>query len=207
LILTGPPGNGKTSACRWVREQCNNLNLEHKIVSPDDYQAARRSCNPSQAVRELFNVDGRGVIFFDDMDLALRDRSKSASPEDQAVFLGAMDGMHVNAGVVYIFTTNLSLDLIDPAFRRPGRIDVVLHLNLPTDVQRGQLFDRWHADIRAAVDRNQVIRDSEGMSFAELDEHKNLLVLRYVESNQWDWAWACQEFQRFRHELITPQLS
>jgi cell division protease FtsH len=201
LILTGPPGNGKTSACRWVREGCSRLGLEHKIVSPDDYQAARRSCNPSAAVKQLFKVDGSGVIFFDDMDLALRDRSQSASPEDQAVFLGAMDGMEVNEGVVYIFTSNLALELIDPAFRRPGRIDVVLQLRLPTYEQRGQLFDRWNPELRAGIDRERVLKDSQGMSFAELDEHKNLLVLRYIETQTWDWTWAKAEFERCREEL------
>ncbi|MGL6074344.1 MAG: ATP-binding protein [Fimbriiglobus sp.] len=201
LILTGPPGNGKTSACRWVREACSSARLEHKIVSPDDYQTARRSCNATKAIQELFKVDSPGVIFFDDMDLALRDRSQSASPEDQAVFLGAMDGMEVNEGVVYIFTTNLALELIDPAFRRPGRIDVVLQLRIPTYEQRGQLFDRWNPELRAAINREQVLKDSQGMSFAELDEHKNLLVLRYIETQTWDWAWAKAEFERCREEL------
>ena len=41
LLLTGPPGNGKTSACRWLRHECLRLGLEHQEVSPDAYQAAR----------------------------------------------------------------------------------------------------------------------------------------------------------------------
>src|SRR4029077_9223874 len=75
LLLTGPPGNGKTSACRWLWEECQRHGYEYQLVSPDAYQAARRSCNPVQAVRELFTVHRCGVIFFDDMDVALRDRN------------------------------------------------------------------------------------------------------------------------------------
>ena len=69
---------------------------------------------------DLFSVNRRGIIFFDDMDVALRDRNTVRETDDQAVFLSALDGIEVNEGVVYVFTTNCSLDLIDPAFKRPG---------------------------------------------------------------------------------------
>ena len=131
LLLTGPPGNGKTSACRWLWEECRRNGHEYRLVTPDAYQAARRSCNPVQAIKDLFGVGRRGVVFFDDMDIALRDRNTVKETDDQAVFLGALDGIEVNEGVVYVFTTNCSLDLIDPAFKRPGRIDLVLHLGPP----------------------------------------------------------------------------
>src|SRR5205085_5384578 len=103
----------------------------YKMVTPDAYRAARNSCSPVAAVKELFAVSRRGVIFFDDMDIALRDRSTVKETDDQAVFLGALDGIGANEGVVYVFTTNCGLDLIDPAFKRPGRIDLVLHFQLP----------------------------------------------------------------------------
>jgi len=40
-------------------------------------------------------------FFFDEWNLALRDRDKVAETEDQAVFLSAMDGIQVNEGVVF----------------------------------------------------------------------------------------------------------
>src|SRR5207248_4946228 len=126
LLLTGPPGNGKTSACRWLWTECVRHGHEYKLVTPDAYQAARGSCNPVAAVKELFSVSRRGVIFFDDLDIALRDRDTVKETDDQAVFLSALDGIEVNEGVVYVFTTNCGLELIDPAFKRPGRIDLVL---------------------------------------------------------------------------------
>ena len=109
------------------------MGYEHKEVSPDAYQAARRSCDPAASVKDLFAVHRRGVIFFDDMDIALRDRTTVKETDDQAVFLSALDGIDVNEGVVYVFTTNCPLALIDPAFKRPGRIDLVLHFDLPTE--------------------------------------------------------------------------
>jgi hypothetical protein len=201
LLLTGPPGNGKTSACRWLWEECQRHGYEYQIVSPDAYQAARRSCNPVQAVRELFTVSRCGIIFFDDLDIALRDRNTVRETDDQAVFLSALDGMEVHEGVVYVFTTNCGLDLIDPAFKRPGRIDLVLHFTLPDAPLRRRLMDRWHADIRGNVDLDAAVEQTDGRSFAEVEELKNLLILHYVDTGRWDWDWAMDQFRQNRAEL------
>ncbi len=201
LLLTGPPGNGKTSACRWLWEECQRHGYEYQIVSPDAYQAARRSCNPVQAVRDLFTVHRCGVIFFDDMDVALRDRNTVRETDDQAVFLSALDGIQVNEGVVYVFTTNCSLDLIDPAFKRPGRIDLVLHFTLPDAKLRRRLMDRWHDDIRNNVNLDDAVQDTAGYSFAEVEELKNLLILRYIDTSKWEWDWAMEQFKENRTDL------
>lgn len=201
LLLTGPPGNGKTSACRWLYEECRRQGLEYTLVSPDAYQAARRSCNPVAAVKELFTVSRRGVIFFDDMDIALRDRNTVKETDDQAVFLSALDGIEVHEGVVYVFTTNCGLDLIDPAFKRPGRIDLVLHFARPSADLRRELIGRWHADIRAGIDVELAVEQTEGFSFAEAEELKNLLILRHLDAGGWDWAWAMEQFRQNRQDL------
>jgi SpoVK/Ycf46/Vps4 family AAA+-type ATPase len=201
LLLTGPPGNGKTSACRWLWEECRRTGHEYQIVSPDAYQAARRSCNPVQAVRDLFTVHRSGIIFFDDMDVALRDRNTVRETDDQAVFLSALDGIEVNEGVVYVFTTNCSLELIDPAFKRPGRIDLVLHFTLPDATLRRRLMERWHADVRAGIDLDAAVKRTAGYSFAEVEELKNLLILRYIDTAAWDWDWAMEQFRHNRTDL------
>jgi hypothetical protein len=201
LLLTGPPGNGKTSACRWLWEECRRHGYHYQFVSPDAYQAARRSCNAVEAVRALFTVHGVGIIFFDDMDVALRDRNTVRETDDQAVFLSALDGIQVNEGVVYVFTTNCSLTLIDPAFKRPGRIDLVLHFALPDAGLRRRLMDRWHAEVRAGIDLDIAVEQTDGYSFAEVEELKNLLILRYIDTNSWDWDWAMEQFRQNRTEL------
>jgi hypothetical protein len=197
VLLTGPPGNGKTTACRWVLEECRRRCWEHHLVTPDAYRAARQD----DSVEDLFEVGRRGVVFFDDMDLALRDRERTAETEDQAVFLSALDGLAVKEGVVFVFTTNCALDLIDRAFKRPGRIDVALHFQAPGADLRRRLIGRWHPDLLAGIDANRAVASTDGCSFAEIEELKNLLVLRHMEAGAWDWDWALRQFAVNRAEL------
>jgi len=202
ILLTGSPGNGKTMACRWIWEGCRQRGWEYHLVTPDSYRTARSHNN----VESLFSVERRGVIFFDDMDLALRDRDKVAETEDQSVFLSAMDGIAVNEGVVFVFTTNCSLDLIDRAFKRPGRLDVVLHFRAPDAGLRRQLMERWHEDIRGGIDVEMAVASTDGYSFAEIEELKNLLVMHFMDSKTWNWGWALKQFEINRNELSARPL-
>jgi cell division protease FtsH len=197
VLLTGAPGNGKTMACRWVWEACRQRGWEYRLVTPDTYRSARAH----DGIEDLFGVERRGIIFFDDMDLALRDRERIAETEDQAVFLSAMDGIQAHEGVVFVFTTNCSLDLIDRAFKRPGRLDVVLHFKPPDAELRRRLMDRWHEDIRAHLDLGAAVASTEGFSFAEVEELKNLLVMHFMDAGAWDWDWALRQFDINRNEL------
>jgi hypothetical protein len=201
VLLTGSPGNGKTMACRWIWEECRRRRWDWRLVTPDAYRQARAN----ECIEQLFTVERRGVIFFDDMDLALRDRDKVQETEDQAVFLSALDGITVNEGVVFVFTTNCSLELIDPAFKRPGRLDLVLHFKAPDAELRRQLVERWHADIKKGIDLDEAISSTEGYSFAEVEELKNLLIMHYMESATWNWDWAMDQFEVNRRDLTKRQ--
>src|SRR5262249_56030418 len=140
----GGTGSGRARGWRWMWEGWGERGWEYKLVSPDSYRQARAT----DSIEHLFSVERCGIVFFDDMDLALRDRETVHETEDQAVFLSAMDGIAINEGVVFVFTTNCSLGLIDRAFKRPGRLDLVLHFKLPDARLRRQLMERWHEDVR-----------------------------------------------------------
>jgi hypothetical protein len=201
ILLMGPPGNGKTSVCRWLWEECRRRNWTWRIVTPDAYNTARRNCNAQQAVKRLFAVEGRGIVFFDDMDLALRDRETVKETDDQAVFLGALDGITIAEGVVFVFTTNCDLNLIDRAFKRPGRIDLVLRFDNPTPDLRRRLIERWHPDILLHMDVEEAVETTEGYSFAEIEELKNLLIMRLMDVEAWEWDWAMEQFDLNRNDL------
>lgn len=43
--------------------------------------------------------------------------------------------------------------------------------------------------------------DTAGMSFAEIEELKNQLILGQLERGEWDWHWALEQFERNRSDL------
>jgi hypothetical protein len=197
ILLMGSPGNGKTSACRWIWDECRRRRWEWRLVTPDLYRQARE-CD---GIKELFSVERRGIVFFDDMDLALRDRETVHETEDQAVFLSALDGIHVNDGVVFVFTSNCAPELIDRAFKRPGRLDLVLHFKTPDATLRRRLVERWHEEIRGHVDVELMVASTDGYTFAEIEELKNLLIMHHMDTGAWDWSWALDQFDVNRTEL------
>jgi hypothetical protein len=199
VLLMGPPGNGKTMACRWIWEECRRRRWEWRLVTPDAYRQAREN----DSIQQLFSVERRGIIFFDDMDLALRDRETVRETEDQAVFLSALDGITVHEGVVFVFTSNCAPELIDRAFKRPGRLDLVLHFKSPDATLRRRLIERWHDDIRQNLDVEQAVGSTDGYSFAEIEELKNLLIMNFMDSERWDWDWALEQFDVNRKDLAT----
>jgi cell division protease FtsH len=111
------------------------------------------------------------------------------------VFLTSLDGIQGVDAVVYVFTTNCPVDLIDPAFRRPGRIDLTVHFPKPNAELRTRLVGRWDPDIRAAVAADRVAAETAGLTFAEIEELKNLLVLHFLDTGRWDWTEAVRQFR------------
>jgi hypothetical protein len=197
VLLMGAPGNGKTMACRWLWQECRRRRWEWRLVTPDAYRHAREN----DTIQQLFSVERRGIVFFDDMDLALRDRETVHETEDQAVFLSALDGISVNEGVVFVFTSNCAPELIDRAFKRPGRLDLVLHFKTPDVALRRELIGRWHEDIQANLDLDAVVASTDGYSFAEVEELKNLLIVHFMDAGFWDWEWALKQFDINRQDL------
>jgi ATP-dependent 26S proteasome regulatory subunit len=191
VLLLGEPGNGKTMACRWLRDRCIRERFAWRSVTAEEFESARHE---SQA-HELFELDRPGIVFFDDVDMAVRDRGQFNQTSDHSTFLGGLDGLEVHRGVVYLFTSNAQLASLDSAFLRPGRIDLVMTFARPDAELRRRLIETWHADLLAAIDLDLVVAETEGLSFAEIEECKKLLVLNFAERAEWDWAAALAAFR------------
>lgn len=186
VLLLGEPGNGKTMACRWLRAECSRYGFDWRSVSAEAYESAR-----SQAqAHELFELDEPGIVVFDDVDVAVRDRDQFGQSGDHSTFLGNLDGLETHRGVVYVFTSNARQESLDPAFLRPGRIDLVMNFARPDAELRRRLIDGWNEAIIGQIDLDLLLRETEGCSFAEVDEIKKLLVLGYVDHGRWDLAAA-----------------
>lgn len=197
VLLSGQPGNGKTMAARWLISQASKLGYAWRTVRAEEYEMARHHGN----AHGMFELDKPGIIFFDDLDTALKDREEYGNSPDHATFLSELDGLEIRKGVVYLFTTNAKVKDIDPAFRRPGRIDQIIHFPAPDAFLRKRLIvELWPREIVENIPVDEVVEKTEGRCFAEVEELKKLLVMRFLDKRTWDWPWAWESFEHRMEE-------
>lgn len=83
------------------------------------------------------------VIFFDELDsLCPRRGSENNTSSERVVnqLLTEMDGLDERRDVFVIAATNRP-DIIDPAMLRPGRLDKLLYVPLPTNEDRHSILE------------------------------------------------------------------
>lgn len=200
VLLLGQPGNGKTMACRWLRYECVRRGFGWRTVTTNEYEEAQRNGD----VAKLFDLAEPGIVLFDDFDRALWRRSEDGADTNLTTFLTALDGVTPNDGVIFVFTSNAKVEQVDRAFRRPGRIDLILEFQMPdADMRRQLILDRWEAELREHLEIDEVVRMTATFSFAEIEELRKLCVIHYLDTETWDWQAAWNHF-RGSHPRTDP---
>ncbi|HEX5630826.1 MAG TPA: AAA family ATPase, partial [Acidimicrobiia bacterium] len=83
------------------------------------------------------------IVFFDEMDSLFRTRGTGISSDVESTIvpqlLSELDGVEALKNVIVIGASNRE-DLIDPAILRPGRLDVKIKIERPTEEAARQIF-------------------------------------------------------------------
>ncbi|HZS03902.1 MAG TPA: ATP-binding protein [Blastocatellia bacterium] len=163
VLLTGPPGNGKTHAVKAI---INRLGLPCLYV-----KSLKADYGEDGAIKRVF-ARARQIkpclVVLEDLDSLIARNSRS-------FFLNELDGFAENTGVVVLATTNHP-EKLDPAILdRPSRFDRKFHFGLPGPAERLRYLQAWneklHDDARLSDDGAQRIAGlTEGFSFAYLKE-------------------------------------
>src|SRR6266852_3356896 len=143
VLLSGPPGSGKTLIARALANQC-----EANFISIKGPELLSKWVGESEkGVREVFRRAKQAapcIVFFDELD-ALAPRRSGGEIDGQvgnrviAQLLTEMDGIEGREGVIVLAATNRP-ELIDPALLRPGRFDMVVELEYPNEEERQAIF-------------------------------------------------------------------
>jgi SpoVK/Ycf46/Vps4 family AAA+-type ATPase len=193
LFAAGPPGVGKSLLVRSVAKECG---ADLRLVSAGDVMGSfmgesERRLRTAFADAEVAASETRGrvvILFFDEIDALCPRRTTQRQHEARVVaqLLTLLDGVvakraitsmggvgeHSNkevSHVVIIGATNRP-NALDPALRRPGRLDREIAVPVPDTPARSAIL-RLHAarlPLAADVDLDEVAGGCFGFSGADL---------------------------------------
>jgi len=165
VIFHGPPGTGKTAACRalakelgWTFLPTSGADLARNAKALDRIHARAMELRPT-------------IVFVDEADDLLRHREYSAATEATNQLLSLIDGARDRVrDVVWIAATN-HLEHVDPAMLRGGRFSEKVAFELPSAPALARHLEVWLASrsvsLEPAFDRGALIGMLPQLSIAD----------------------------------------
>ena len=171
LMLYGPPGCGKTFLARAL---AGELGVRFTSVSLADVLDMWTGSS-ERNVREVFRAARQAapcVLFLDEIDALGHKRSNMRGGTQRGSvnqLLTELDGATSdNEGVFVLAASNTPWD-VDPALRRPGRLDRTV-LVLPPDAEARAAILKYHLSQRplSGVDIGKLVKRTDRYSGADL---------------------------------------
>tara|TARA_Y100000766_G_scaffold15584_1_gene11112 strand:- start:1638 stop:2852 length:1215 start_codon:yes stop_codon:yes gene_type:complete len=179
VLLTGPPGTGKTMLAKAVANSTNAVFLG--LVASE--LAQKYIGEGGRLVREIFDLARKrapAIVFIDELDAIGSKRLDSATSGDREVqrtlmqLLSELDGFAPLEDVKIIAATNRP-ELLDNALLRPGRFDRIVEIPLPDEDGRLSILKvhTKNTPISGRIKLEKIASKTDGFSGAEL---KSLVV-------------------------------
>ena len=137
VLLYGPPGTGKTLLAKAVANES-----EASFLLLNGPECMSKFYGESEKrIRDLFEQaekNAPSIIFIDEIDALAPKREESYGEVERRVvsqLLTMLDGLKGRGKVVVIGATNRP-NALDPALRRPGRLDREIAINVPNKEAR-----------------------------------------------------------------------
>lgn len=169
LILSGPPGNGKTLIGKILASSGEGNFI---WITANDIQEGN-TVNIS-SIFEFARLISPCILFIEDLDLSGAGERETGNLFKPILseMLNQIDGFKPNDGVVTIATTN-NLNSLDKAIsERPGRFDVKILLPNPDFNQRLKILRRFTKNFKLAegINLEYIAKNTDGFSCAYVRE-------------------------------------
>jgi len=154
ILMSGPPGTGKTCVIKLVLKDI--IKRKGICITTDDFDALQKAL---QHIRQI-QPDNPVVVVLEDFEQHGRN----------PYLLNIMDGIVSVNNVVFLATTNHPEKVDEALINRPGRFDRHVKINPPCPDSRRVFIDTFRKGYDIGVDMEQIVRDTEGLSFGHLKE-------------------------------------
>ena len=171
VLFFGPPGVGKTL---MMRALANEIHANFYYVKAQNI-ISMFTGESEKVVQRIFETAQKNapcVLFFDEFDAIGGKREDTYDETRKAVLsslLTAIDGFEKTKGVLLAASTNVP-NLLDEAFRRPGRFDKIVYMHLPDFEGRKKLFAHFleKMPVAKSVNIDELAEKTERYSPADL---------------------------------------
>lgn len=172
VLLYGPPGTGKTLLAKAVAGETN----AHFISLSGPEIMGKYYGESEERIREIFKqaeANSPSIIFIDEIDSIAPKRDEVSGEVEKRIvsqLLTLMDGMKSRGKVVVIAATNRP-DSIDPALRRPGRLDREIEIGIPDEDGRLDILSihTRGMPMDGQVDLKSISKTTHGFVGADLE--------------------------------------
>ena len=193
VLLSGPPGTGKTRLAKALAGECN---VHFIPATGGDFTAMFMGLG-AMRVKALFRKARKNapcIVFIDEMDGVGRRTNTETGGTSEAEgnriinqILTELDGFNSSSGVIVVGATNFP-DAVDSALVREGRFDRKIQLSLPDVSDREALFRLFARGVKTSDDPDyaQLARLTTGLTPAAIASVVNQAALLSARHGQPD---------------------